>query len=147
MLFVWTSDTSQTYLVYEYVSGGGANGGKALTDHEGQQEAPDGEEATRVPHVMQGHRRLHQPLATPNGRAELVAHGQDGEPFPGRPVFAVGHGFDLGEAGGEIERPPGRSLLEDTRYQVPHIHWDRYLKDALLRAAVLERYHTSCGRY
>lgn len=50
-----------------------------------------------MPHVVQGHRRLHQPLTPPDGRAELVAHGKDGEPFSGRPVLAVGHGFDLGE--------------------------------------------------
>lgn len=129
-----------------------------LTNDERQQETPDGQEATRVPDVVQGHRRLHQPLAPPDGSAELVAHGQDGEPLPGRPILAVGHGLDLGEVGENIQKRTNitRLLLEDTtslgtdikvseNSKKEKISLRLLSKDTPSFATVVKRYHISRG--
>lgn len=59
-----------------------------LTDYERKEEAPDRQEPTRVTHVVEGHWGLHEPLAPPYRGPELVAHGQDRQPFARGPVFA-----------------------------------------------------------
>lgn len=59
------------------IDGYDPNNVQTLTDHERQEEAPDRQEPTRVTHVVEGHRRLHEPLAPPYRGPELVAHGQD----------------------------------------------------------------------
>lgn len=59
----------------------------SLTDDKREKKAPDGEETTRVPHVVEGHRRLHQPLAAADGRRELVAQREDRKPLSRGPVF------------------------------------------------------------
>lgn len=73
-----------------------ANAGRKRTYDKRKQEAPDGEESTRVAHIMERHRRLYQPLASADGGSELVAHRKDSQPFSRRPVVhLVRHTLDL----------------------------------------------------